>query len=76
MSAPVSFEKDIVPVFRQFRGAMMWRFDLTKFADVKANAAAIYLQISQDGMPPPPFPPLTHEQITQFKTWMDAGFPE
>jgi len=76
MDPSVSFEKDLVPIFRQFRGAMMWRFDLTKFEDVKASAAAIYQQISSNSMPPPPFPPLTKAQIAQFKTWMDSGFPE
>jgi hypothetical protein len=74
MDSPVSFEKDIVPVFRQFRGSMMWRFDLTKIDDVKANAAAIYGQISSNSMPPPPYPPLTKKQIDRFKAWMDGGF--
>jgi hypothetical protein len=71
----VSFEKDIVPVFRQFRASMMWRFDLTKYEDVKSNADAIYDQISQNGMPPPPYPPLTDEQVQTFKMWMNEGFP-
>ena len=75
----VSFEKDIAPVFRQFRSSMMWRLDLTKFEDVKANASVIYSQIVPTlgivGMPPPPYPPLTTEQIATFKSWMDEGFP-
>jgi len=73
----VSFEKDILPVFRQFRGSMAWRLDLTKFEDVKANAAAIWGQISSvpPGMPPPPLTPLTAEQIAAFKAWMDTGYP-
>jgi hypothetical protein len=75
MPAPVSFEKDIVPIFRQFRGSMMWRLDLTKYEDVKSNADAIYAQISQNGMPPPPFPPLTDAQVKNFKLWIDQGFP-
>ena len=80
MSTSISFEKDIAPVFRQFRGSMMWRLDLTRFEDVKANAAQIYGQISPSGgsvlMPPPPYPPLTNAQIAMFKTWMDEGCPE
>ena len=75
----VSFEKDIAPLFRQFRGSMMWRLDLTKFDDVKANASRIYNQIVPNlgivGMPPPPYPPLTNEQIAMFKSWMDEGCP-
>jgi hypothetical protein len=58
---------------------MMWRLDLTKYEDVKANAAVIYAQIqagpSQGGMPPLPYPPLTDQQIGDFKRWMDGGFP-
>jgi hypothetical protein len=42
---------------------------------VKDNAQTIYDQISTQSMPPPPFPPLTAEQIATFKTWMDEGFP-
>ena len=79
MEPSVSFEKDIAPVFRQFRGSMMWRLDLTKYDDVKANSAAIYSQIqagpAQGGMPPAPYPPLTAQQIVAFKRWMDQGFP-
>ena len=75
----VSFERDIAPVFRQFRGSMVWRLDLTKFEDVKANASMIYSQIVPiqgiAGMPPPPYPPLTTGQIETFKLWMDEGFP-
>lgn len=75
MAASVSFEKDIVPIFRQFRGSMTWRLDLTKFDDVKSNAAMIYNQISTKQMPPTPFPPLTQQQVALFKVWMDSGFP-
>jgi len=42
MDKSVSFEKDIVPIFRQFRDSMMWRLDLTSFDDLKANASMIY----------------------------------
>ena len=76
---PPSFAKDISPVFAQFASEMRWRLDLTSFVDVRANAATIYSYISSsnpDGrMPPPPFPPLTDDQIKTFKAWMDAGFP-
>lgn len=74
MNTPVSFAEDIVPIFRQFRGSMAWRLDLTKLEDVKANASAIYKQISQQAMPPPPYPPLTNQQVGLFKAWMDGGF--
>jgi hypothetical protein len=83
MDSSVSFEKDIVPIFRQFRDSMMWRLDLTSFADVKANASMIYNQIlwtpgtpvTPPNMPPPPYPPLTQDEIALFKAWTDGGFP-
>jgi len=70
----VSFSTDIQPLFNQFKGQMMWRFDLTNYDQVKANAQIIYGQISSNGMPPPPFDPLTLEQIQLFQQWMTEGF--
>jgi hypothetical protein len=73
----VSFQKDLVPIFHQFRASMMWRFDLTKYEDVKANSAAILTNIVPNGgMPPPPFPPLTDEQVNLFRQWIAENFPE
>jgi hypothetical protein len=71
----VSFANDIMPLFKQFQGPMMWRLDLTSYDAVKANAQTIFDQISTQSMPPPPFPPLKDEQIAAFKVWMDSGFP-
>jgi len=75
MKSTVSFEKDIVPIMHQFRGSMLWRFDLTRYEDVRGNANEIYGQISTQQMPPAPYPPLTSEQVKLFKTWMAEGFP-
>jgi len=72
--ATVSFQKDIVPMFYEFRGPMLWRLDLTKYEDVKANASMIYSQMSQSNMPPPPFPPFTADQTKLFQQWMTGGF--
>jgi hypothetical protein len=72
----VSFEQDIVPIFRQFRGSMMWRLDLTRYEDVKQNASTILAQFQQKNMPPPPYPLLTDQQIAMFQAWMDQGFPK
>jgi hypothetical protein len=73
--ATVSFQKDIVPMFYEFRGPMLWRLDLTKYEDVKANAPMIYNMITTGGgMPPPPFPPFTADQVQMFQQWMTAGF--
>ena len=75
--APVSFAADIMPIFKQFQGPMMWRLDLTSYEAVMANAATIYGRISNPGnpMPPPPFPPLTAAQIQMFQNWMNQGCP-
>jgi hypothetical protein len=73
--AQVSFANDIMPLFKQFQGPMMWRFDLTSYDAVKANAQLIFDQISTKSMPPPPFPPLTDEQIATFAAWMKEGYP-
>jgi hypothetical protein len=73
--ASVSFASDIQPLFKQFQGPMMWRFDLTSYDAVRANADTIYDQISTKQMPPPPFPPLSAEQIATFAAWMKLGFP-
>jgi hypothetical protein len=71
----LSFERDIRPMFAPFAAAMMWRFDLTDYTAVMANAQHIYERISTPGnpMPPPPFPMLTAAQIQRFHDWMNDG---
>lgn len=72
----VSFSKDIAPIFNQFRAQMLWRFDLTNYDHVKANAATILTRISDPDqlMPPPPLDPLTTAQVDLFKQWMNTGY--
>lgn len=73
----VTFSNDIMPLFNQFRGQMMWRFDLTNYDQVKANAQTINNRINHADiygpMPPPPFDPLTPEQGQLFQQWIDDG---
>jgi hypothetical protein len=74
--ATLSFQNDIAPIFYQYRGPMMWRFDLTRYDDVKANASVIYgMIVPGGGMPPPPFPPLPDDQVKLFQQWMFEGCP-
>lgn len=71
----VSFAGDIVPIFQPYRDNMIWRFDITSYDAVKANADLIWSYISAKAMPPPPLDPLSDEQIATYKAWMAAGFP-
>lgn len=70
----VSFQADIVPIFEQYRGSMLWRLDLTNYEDVKANAEMLYSQINGGGMPPSPYNAIPADQIELFKKWMAEGF--
>ena len=72
----VTFSNDILPMFFKWKSQMSWRLDLTSYEDVKMNASIIYDQISTGPMPPPPYPPLSSDQINTFKQWMNDGFPE
>jgi hypothetical protein len=71
----VTFSNDIMPLFNQFRGQMMWRLDLTNYDHVSANAETILNRINglNGPMPPPPFDPLTPEQVTLFQQWIADG---
>ena len=42
----VSFQNDIMPLFKQFQAQMAWRLDLTSYDDVKANYQAILSQLT------------------------------
>jgi hypothetical protein len=48
--------------------------DLSSFASVKANADRIFEMVSTQQMPPGN--PWSDQLVQNFKTWMDAGFPE
>lgn len=74
-----SFANDIAPIFRRFRANMLWRFDLTDYDQVKANAAIIQVFITADPdsrMPPANYgPPLSAAQIATFQLWIQEGYP-
>lgn len=55
----------------------MWRFDLTSYEAVVANAQTILGRISSKSspMPPAPFPPLSDDQIDTFSRWINQGCP-
>lgn len=73
-----SFKTDIAPMFAPFRANMIWRFDLTDYDTVSANAKLIYDCITGSNgnpMPAPPFQPLSQQQQDTFKQWMGENFP-
>jgi len=72
----VSFAQDIAPMFKPFDVNMAWRFGLTTYDDVKANAMLIYSRMTNlsSPMPPPPYPPFSAEQIALFNQWMLDGY--
>ena len=72
--APVGYEDDIKPMFREKdRSQMEWAFDLWSYDDVKENAAAILERLEDGDMPcDGPWP---QEQIEVFRQWVNAGTP-
>jgi len=73
MADTVSFANDILPIVVKWRSEMIWRLDLGEYEDVKMNAQIIYNQIANGPMPPPPYPPLTSDQIALFQQWITDG---
>ncbi|WP_263352907.1 hypothetical protein [Acidicapsa acidisoli] len=60
-------------MFVPFRASMLWRLDLTNYADVKANASLIYTQISTQQMPPTPYDTFSSTQVELFQSWIAKG---
>ena len=75
--AQVSFERDIVPLFRDRDvRCMAGAIDLTSYDDVKANAQEIYARLTEkDPTKVMPSDGWGATQITQFKAWINGGCP-
>ena len=70
----LSFAKDIRPLFRDdpdVEAMKPFGLDLSSFADVKAQAAAIYERLDDGSMPCDESWP--KDEIGKFKQWMDEG---
>jgi hypothetical protein len=71
---PLSFASDIRPLFRDTPDVDTMKrigLDLSSYADVKDQAAAIHARLEDGSMPcDDPWPP---EQVALFKGWMDEG---
>jgi hypothetical protein len=72
--APVSYEAQIKPLFRERdRNAMLFAFDLWSYDDVRSNSNAIAGRLRSGTMPcDGPWPA---EQVDAFRRWIDAGMP-
>jgi hypothetical protein len=71
---PISFEKDVRPLFREDdRQAMTWAFDLWSHDDVARNGAEILERLRDGSMPCDRAWP--EEQIELFRKWLEAGTP-
>ena len=69
---PVSFDRDIKPLFRdRDRGAMKFFVDLWSYDDVARESAAILERVRDGSMPCDG--PWDDEQIALFQQWVDGG---
>jgi hypothetical protein len=69
---PMSFERDVKPLFRERdRGAMSSSFDLWSYDDVSANADAILGVLEAGSMPcDGPWDP---DRVEMFRRWVQGG---
>jgi hypothetical protein len=71
---PISFERDIKPLFREGdRQSMKWAFDLWSYDDVAGNSSAIVERLRDGTMPCDGAWP--EDQIAVFQAWIEAGSP-
>lgn len=71
---PLSFARDIKPLFRERdRQSMRFAFDLWSHDDVTRNSDAIVDRLRDGTMPCDGAWP--DEQIAVFQAWVDAGSP-
>jgi hypothetical protein len=71
---PISFERQIKPLFRdRDRQSMRWAFDLWSHDDVAQNSDAILDRLRDGTMPCDGAWP--DEQISFFEVWVEAGTP-
>jgi hypothetical protein len=72
--APISFEQDIKPLFRERdRESMKSAFDLWSHDDVARNSDAILARLREGTMPCDGAWP--DEQVALLQRWVDAGTP-
>jgi hypothetical protein len=68
-----SFARDIRPLFRDKDiEEMQFAFDMSKYDDVKNNAAAIHERLADGSMPCDG--PWSEDRIALFHQWIDEGY--
>ena len=73
-TSPISFERDIKPLFREHdRESMKSAFDLWSHDDVAQHSDAIVGRLRDGTMPCDGAWP--QEQVAVFQRWIDAGKP-
>ena len=71
---PVSFERDIKPLFRPTDlESMAWAFDLSSYEEVKDHATAILERLRDGSMPCDG--EWSDEQVERFRQWTETGMP-
>ena len=75
MAAPLSFVRDIKPLFRDGDQSSMLGFglDLPDYDGVKDRAAEILERVADGSMPCDAAWP--EHRVALFRRWMDEGFP-
>ena len=72
--APLSFETDVKPLFRERdRQSMEFAFDLWSYDDVSENADAILARLAAGTMPCEGAWP--RAQVDLFRRWTQSGMP-
>lgn len=68
----MSFERDILPLFRpQDVEEMSWAFDLSSYEEVSEHAEEIHERLSDGTMPCDA--PWSEEDVERFRQWIDGG---
>jgi hypothetical protein len=74
VEAPLSFETDVKPMFREDdQQSMEFAFDLWSYDDVSENADAILARLKAGTMPCDGAWP--REQVDRFARWVGSGRP-
>ena len=73
MDAEIGFATDIRPLFNERDvSSMTFRFNLSSYDDVRANAEQIYTRLADGTMPC--YGSWPSDDVARFRAWIDNGF--